>query len=90
MVKKLKIFHPFILGKIDKKKVFYDILDRTKPFGTIKRRSSKTSKNLHLLILIKIGKKKVFFDILESKRGLSRLQKQGVSKVEKLALFQRG
>ena len=38
-VKKLKIFHPFILGKIGKKKVFGHILDRKKAFLDYKTRS---------------------------------------------------
>ena len=37
-----------------------------------------------------IGKENVFYDILEPEKGLSRLQKQEVQKVEKLKFFQRG
>ena len=36
------------------------------------------------------GKENVFYDILEREKGLSRLQKQEVQKVEKLTFFQRG
>ena len=46
-VKKLKIFHPFLLGKLGKKKVFGYILDRKKVFLDYKNKELKKSKNWH-------------------------------------------
>ena len=40
--KNWQFFHLFILGKIGKEKVFYDILDKKKPFKTIKISSWKS------------------------------------------------
>ena len=37
-----------------------------------------------------IGEENVFYDILEREKGLSRLKKQEVQKVQKLRFFQRG
>ena len=36
MVKKLKVFHVLYLSKIDREKVFADVLDKKKPLKTIK------------------------------------------------------
>ena len=36
MVKKLKFFHLLYLSKIDREKVFADVLDKKKPLKTIK------------------------------------------------------
>ena len=36
LVKKLKFFHLFCLSKIDREKVFADVLDKKKPLKTIK------------------------------------------------------
>ena len=36
LVKKLKFFHVFCLSKIDREKVFADVLDKKKPLKTIK------------------------------------------------------
>ena len=44
----------------------------------------------HVFIFGKIGKKKVFGDILERKKGLYRLQKQGVKKNRKIAFLKKG
>ena len=36
LVKKLKFFHLFCLSKMDREKVFTDVLDKKKPLKTIK------------------------------------------------------
>ena len=48
-VKKLKIFHPFLLGKIGKKKVFGYILDRKKVFLDYKNKELKKVEKLAFL-----------------------------------------
>ena len=37
LVKKLKFFHILCLSKIDREKVFADVLDKKKPLKTIKK-----------------------------------------------------
>ena len=44
LVKNFEFFHFLILSNIRKENVFYDILEKKKPFSTIKTRSSKTQK----------------------------------------------
>ena len=45
--KKLKFFHHFISGPIRKENVFDNILERKKPFFTMKKQKVKKSKNWH-------------------------------------------
>ena len=51
-VKKLKIFRPFILGKIGKKKVFGYILDRKKAFLDYKNKELKKVEKLAFLLSV--------------------------------------
>ena len=41
LVKKLKFFHLLCLSKIDREKVFADVLDKKKPLKSIKRTGRK-------------------------------------------------
>ena len=72
LVKELKIFHLFIVGKNDKNKVFCDILVITNAFLDYKNKSSKRrkigicAKGLVIVFVIKL---KIFYPLLLSKIG---------------------
>ena len=47
LVKKLKFFHLFCLSKIDREKVFADVLDKKKAFKDYKDNCLEKKQNLH-------------------------------------------
>ena len=70
-VKNFEFFHFLILRNIRKENVFYDILEKKKPFSTIKTRSSKSRKIdiFERFFLGNIGQENVFYQILERKNA---------------------
>ena len=85
LVTKLKIFHFCLLGKIEQKNVFKDILNRcfldykNKEFKKVEKLGFfkkgwfmvlvKNLKIFHLFPLSKISQKNVFHDLLETKKA---------------------
>ena len=67
----MAIFPIFFLGNIGQENVFYDILEKKKPFSTIKTRSSKSGKIdiFEPFFLGNIGQENVFYQILERKNA---------------------
>ena len=102
----MTIFANFFLGNIGQENAFYDILKRKKAFVGYKNDKFKKSKNWHFSKSLthgfgpKIPTISTFFRkyrpgkcllrYSKTKKGLSRVKKKHVQKVEKIGIFPKG